>query len=551
MSRMDPIREEHDLAKEACRRYEELRTLRSSHEQMWRDIAALIRPHRTFGFGTPTARDYEEPLSSVPVIAHGNMAAGIYAGITNPATHWGRAASPDDDLMNWPPFAAWLDRMNARVHKSFGPAVSSFYPASFQAYADISAFGNAAHYDTIDARSRRFIDVTISIGQVVVVVDFHGRVIEIIRRFDLTATQARREFGDALPQAMKERAEKGGTDKFWFYHHVFRNADFVPYSLGAKGKRWTSLYATEEKHALLRLKGYRQMPFYYPRWDVDTEHTYGVGPGFVALAAARVNHRQEDAITRRSQWEADPVRLAPDRDAVPLDGDWRPGGTIYGAMRNGTKQVATETFAGNTSLTAEHQRAKQDEIREAFYYATMSLTGRTGISDDENRVIEEARLRNWAPHADRIMEEYAARKFERRWALLLEAGQLEPVPEGTPRDAQLMIQYQSAAAMALRASEAGAVRRYMMDLGPMVEMQPDLRHRLSGDDVAEVLHEASPVLPQRILRSRELAEVYRQAEQQALQAAQMAELAAPAGQGLRDMAQAGAIAQGGDGGGER
>ncbi|MEM6650969.1 MAG: portal protein [Pseudomonadota bacterium] len=544
---MNAVKENHDLADKAVRRYTELKTERTHHEQYWRTIAQLVRPHRKIGYETVTTQHYSPSLSSTSIMAHGNFAAGIYSGITNPATRWGSAMTPDTDLARWPPFAEWLDRTNARVHKSFSPGVSSFYSSTFQAYGDIAAFGNACAYDEIDQATRRFIDVSVSIGEVVIVKDAHGRVVELLRKFQMTAIAARRMFGDALPENLRVRAEKGGIDKFDFYHWVFRNVDFEPYAMGVKGKRWSSVYVCEEKRTLLRMRGYATMPFYYARWDVDTGDTYGLGPGFVALPSMRVHNRFRDATIRRAQYEADPVRLAPDRNVAPLEGDWRPGGTIYGAIRNGQKQVDTESFGSGYSITVEQERMAAEEIREAFYYATQSLTGRTGLSDEENRIIEEAKLRNWAPHADRIMEEYAAQKFERRWGLLMMAGQLDPVPEGTPRDAQLMIQYQSAAAMALRASEANAVRRFLADLEPLMQIKPGLRHRVSEDDVAEVLHEANTVLPQRILRSREEAQQLAQQEQQAIQAQQAAELAAPVGAGIRDLAQAAGQLQGAGG----
>ncbi|MBY5988208.1 portal protein [Roseovarius atlanticus] len=526
-------------ARAAIDRYGELEQHRRKHERMWAEIACFIRPQRAgFHVTSPTLKEYQAPLSSTPIMAHQHFSSGIYSGLTNPAVRWGGLTTPDEDLNAWPPFAQWLERQEAKVNRSFSPSNSNFYPSSFQAYGDIAAFGNAAGYDELDEDERRFIDVTVNLCEIVADIDFHGRVNEVVRKFPLTARQAVRQFGkDALPKEIGDRLEAGGTDTFQFYHHVFRNDEFEPFRLGSKGKRWLSRYATEADETLVREGGYQEMPFYYPRWDVDTGETYGVGPGFTALPAAKVNHRMQDAIIRSAQWAADPLRLLPDRNTLPLDGEWRPGGAVYNAMVNGRSMIGTETFSGNVGLTIEQQRAVQDEIREAYFYSTMSLTNRTGISDEENRVLDEARLRSWAPHADRVMEEWAARKYARRWQLLLRAGQIDPVPEGTPKDAQLMIRYQSAAAMALRASEANAVRRFVADLAPVMEIDPNLRHRLSSDDYAEVLHSANTILPQRLLRTREEAAERAQAEQNARQMAQMAELAKTGGQAVRDVAQ--------------
>ncbi|MFD2854033.1 portal protein [Seohaeicola zhoushanensis] len=512
-------------------------------------MARLIRPQRGgFGLDSPTARTLIKPLSSEPVTAHGNFAAGIYAAITNPASRWGGLKTPDPDLNRWPPFADWLDRQAAKVMNSFSPSMSSFYPASYQAYADICAFGNAAGYDELDLAERRFIDVTISLAQVVVALDAHGRVIEILRKFHLTPRQAVREFKDRVPAKVRELAEKGSQDKHAWYHHVLPNDDFVPRSLGPRGKPWLSLYVCEVENTLVKVKGYDTMPFYFPRWDVDSGMTYGTGPGFVALASARANHLMDDAKIRAAQFAADPTKLAPDRNAIPLNGVFRPGSTIYGGVNvRGEPMVRNMEHSANIGLTMEEQRAKQEAIKDAFMYSVMSLTGRTGISDEENRVIEEAKLRNWAPHADRIMEEYAARKFSRRYDLLLRNGQIEPVPQGTPEGTVLQVHYQTAAAMALRASEAGAVRRYVADLLPVINVKPELADRLSADDYAEILHEMSPALPQRLLVSREQADADRQARAQQMQAMQAMQMAEQGGRVVRDVAGAAGQVQGGQG----
>jgi hypothetical protein len=538
-------------AEEAIRRWDELKAERTMFEQDWNDIARLIRPQRGgFGLDSPTMRKLEKPLSSEPVIAHGNFAAGIYAGITNPANRWAGFATPDKDLNKWQPMAEWNDQVTLRVMNSFSPAMSSFYSSSYQAYADLSAFGNAAGYDQVNTERRGFSDVTVSLAEVVVDIDYNNHVVEVVRKFRLTARAAVREFGkDMLPPKVVEMAKKGSTDKIPFYQHVVKNDDFVPNRLGVGGKRWVSHHVCEEGKALIRRKGYHEMPFYFPRWDVDGGFTYGTGPGFVALASARVNHRMEDATIRAAQYAADPTKLAPDRNAIPLNGTFRPGAVVYGGVNmRGEALIRNMDGVGNIGLTFEEKRAKVEAIKDAFYYSVMSLTGRTGLSDDENRIIEEARLRNWAPHADRIMEEYAARKAERRFRMLWRAGQIPPPPDGIPENTPLQVQYQSAATMALRASEGQAIRGFIRDITPMAQVKPRYMDRINDDALIEALHDASPSLPASILNSRDQADQIAEQRAQQQQAAQALEAAQAGGAVAKDLAQAGAAVQGVGGG---
>lgn len=537
------VTEKNPDAQEAIRRWDELKQAdgRVQWEQDAEDIARLIRPQRGgFGLSNPADRIMEKPLNSEPVLAQSSFAAGIYAGITNPATRWGGFETGDEDLNKWQPMAEWNDLVTRRVMASFAPSVSPFYSSTFQVYSDIAAFGNAAGYDEIQPAQRRFLDVTVSLAAVVVDVDAHGRVIEAVRRFYLTPRAAVREFRkDQLPAKIIDMAQKGLTEKFAFYQHVKRNESFERNALGPRGKTWLSVTACEVDTSLVRKSGYDEMPFYFPRWDVDSGMVMGTGPGFIALPSARQVQLMDAATIRAAQQAADPTLLAPDRDAWPLNGRIAPGQTIYGGVDpRGNTLVKPLDRVGDIGLTAEEKAQKMEAVKNAFHYALMTLTGRTGINDEETRIMEEARLRNWAPHADRIMEEYAAPKMERRFRMLWRAGQLPPPPEGLPANTALRTRYQSAAQAAMQAREGRAIRQFLDDLSPLAEAKPRLMDRLNEDELVEALHDASPSLPASILRSREeadqLAEARAERQEQA-QAMQMAEQGAGI---MRDLGQA-------------
>lgn len=522
--KQDAVIENDPRAIEAMRRWDELKTRRTSFEQDWEDIAALMRPQRGgFGLYDHKRRDQVKPLSSDPSLALGSFAAGIYSSLTNPANRWGGFETPDEDLNKWRPMAEWNDHVTNRVLASFSPAVSGFYGATFQAYSDLAGFGNAAGYDQIDTKNRKFIDVTMSLAEVVVDIDAHGRVVEMVRKFTLKPRAAVREYGEtSLPKKIVDLATDGKSDDLVFFYHVVANDQFVKGKLGPRGKPWLAVTACQLERALVKMGGHDDMPVYYPRWDVDSGMTYGTGPGMVALPSARTHNLMDAATIRAAQHAADPTKLAPDRQAVPLNGTFRPGSVVYGGIdMRGNTMIRNMEHATNIGLTMEEKRAKSEAVKEAFHYSVMSLAGRTGVTEEETRIQEEARLRNWAPHADRIMEEYAARKFERRFRLLWRAGQLRPPPPeaaGQP----LRVRYQSSAAMAMRAREGAAVRQFIGDMGPLAQMNPRYLDRLDPDAIAEALHDASPSLPARILRSRDDAdELARARAEQEAQAKQM------------------------------
>ncbi|MDZ7919977.1 portal protein [Rhodoferax sp.] len=423
-----------------------------------------------------------------------------------------------------------------------------------QIYADVAAFGNAAQYDEVITAERRILDVTVSLSEIVYDIDGHGRVCDVVRRFMLTPQQAVDMFQGAssLPPKLVDMAEKQDRTKYAFFHRVGKNSMYSKGKLGPAGKAWFSRYSCEIDCTLIRVSGYDDMPFYAPRWDVDTGHIYGTGPAFNALASARVHNRMTDATIRAAQRAADPTILAPDKGDWPLNGLIQPGKVVYGAINpmNGQTMLRPLDVTGGFNLTLQERQNVMEEIRDAFHYSLMSLSGRTGMTATEVMAITEERQRLWAPHQGRLQEEYLAPKFARRFQLLFKAGQLRPPPPGLAGK-ELRVTYRSAAAAAQRSTEGNVALRILQDIAPLAQMSPEaaqrLADRLDPDGTLEVLMDARGA-PARMMRSREDADARAQARAEAQQQIQQMQAMQQGAGVIKDMAGAEAALAGAQGG---
>jgi len=528
---------------EARTRWDELKQERSHHEREWEDIGWMIRGQGGhFASANEAKLRQKLALSSVPIIAQNNFSAELYGTLTNPANTWFGLRLEDPELNAWKPAKIWTEAVSRAILASFRPRVSPFYSSAIQLFSDVASFGNGAQYDEVRANERKILDVTLSLAEVVFDIDAFGRVVEVVRKFFLKPRAAVDMFGlDALPPKIAEAAAKGSNDKHAYYHHVKRNMDWQRGKLGPRGKRWLSIYACEEGEAVTRRAGYDEMPFHAPRWSVESGQTYGRGPGAVALPSARVNHRMEEANLRAGQKAADPTLLAPDKRTWQLNGQVRPGKVLYGGVdTRGNQLVRMLDNFSSTGLTMEMQRAKVEQIQEAFQWSMLSVANRTGLNQIESMEIQERMLRMSAPNHGRIQEEYLAPKIARRYSLLLRQGQLPPPPEGMPEGVGLDVEYLSAAALAQKSAEGASVVRILQDVLPLAQIDPRYMERFSPDDVIEVLHEARGV-PARILKSRDEAAQDAQARAQQQQMAQMMEMARQGAGALKDAAQAGVL----------
>lgn len=524
-------------------RWGELKTARHDHERFWEDIARLIRPQRGgFKLTDHTTRELEVPLSSAPIHMQSNFAAGLYGTLTNPANRWFGFRTNDQDINAWGPARKWLDLVTDRVLASFLPGISPFYTSATQVFGDLAAFGNSAQYDEIVPSEKRILDITISLAEVVVDIDGFGRVCDVVRKFSITPRAAVMMFrGEALPPKIYDLADKADNGKITFYHRVMPNADWRKGRIGVGGKRWLSRYTCECERTLIRVKGYDEMPFYVPRWDVDTGSIYGTGPGFVAIASTRAHRSMDDATLRAAQRGADPTILAPDRSDWPLNGQIRPGKVVYGAIDNqGRALLRPLDTSSGINLTLQEKQQKLEEIRDAFHYTLMNLSGRTGMTATEVMAITEERQRLWAPHQGRVQEEYLAPKISRRFSILWRAGQLPPPPKEMEGIA-LEVQYQSAAAAAQRSVEGNAALRILQDLSPLIGLKPRIADRIDEDGLVEVLADARGA-PARMFRSRDEADALQEQRQQAQQAAMAMQMAQVGAGAIKDVASAQASA---------
>lgn len=545
MTSMGTINARHPAHAEAERRWTDLKTERATHEQDWEAIARLIRPQRGgFSLDDPASRTMEKPLSSAPIMAASNFAAGLYGTLTNPANVWFGLKTNDPDLNAWHPARLWLDTVRDRLLASFAPAVSPFYSATTQAFSDLAAFGNGAQYDELVAEEKKILDVTLSLAEVCYDIDGFGRVCEVVRRFHLKPAAAMKMFQGRgeLPPKIADLAEKGDQTKIVFYHHVVRNDGWRMGMLGLRGKAWASRYTCEIDGALVREAGYAEMPFFAPRWEVDTGQVYGTGPGFIALASARAHQRMDEATLRAAQRAADPTILAPDRGDWPLNGRIRPGSVVYGAIdTRGNPMLRPLELTGSTGLTMEEKRAKMEEIKDAFHYTLMNLAGRTGMTATEVLAITEERQRLYAPHMGRVQEEFLAPKIARRFGLLWRAGQLPPPPPEM-QGVDLQVDYQSAAAAAQKSAEGVRALQVVADMAPLAQFDPRFMDRIDPDGLIEVLMDARGA-PAKMFRSREDADALAKAraeQQEQMQAMQMAQAGAGA---AKDAASAAAMMQ--------
>lgn len=536
------------VGQQAMRRWEDLKLHRGTVDAEREEIARFFDPYAS-GFQvqqTPGQWTGRGLLNSFPVVARINAQSGLYGTLNNPANRWFALSVPDKALASWQPVAEWLDFATGRLVQSFTPAVSSFYSATMTTYGDVVTFGNAVQYDELRLEERRIMDKAIPLGQVVFDVDHWGAVSECIRRFSIKPRAAARLFGaDALPEQVQKLAERGDTQDIWFLHWVQPNDSYVDGRLGVEGKPFVGVYVSETGVAMVgEAGGFYEMPYYHPGWQGQAGEIYSRGMAHIALPSARKLELHEQNFQRAAAMAGNPPMGAADTRSLRRGGVIAPGRVIVGARNASGQQLIGEILQyRGTPITKDAIDSAIDECRDAMHWSLMTLAGRTGMTATEIVERSEERLRMMAPFLGRLQDEFLLPKIERRFKMLMRAGQLPPPPPEL-RGQQIGVEYTSAAALAQKSAEGAAARRWAEDLALVAQIAPEVADALDPDAFAAVQRDARGA-PAAVMRSAEQIAEIREARAQQQQAAMMAQMAQQAGGALRDVAQAGAVAGGG------
>lgn len=538
-----------DIAKQAVTRWAEMKLVRAPYDQEREELKRMFKP---FGAGhlndatNPDTQNWGLMLNSMPQIAKGNITAGLYSALNNPADQWIGVEIEDPELRRWGPAREWEDIASDRLLKSYGTGISNFYDEVLPLMGDVVWAGNGCMYDEIDMARGRILDRTIPLGQVCVDYDHHGDLIEVMRAFDLAPRAAARLFGaDRLPKRIREGAEKGETGKQQYLHWVMPNDAYVPGRLGVAGKAFVSVYVCAPEGAVVQQGGYHEMPYDYPGWEREAHQAYARGMGHIALASARRLMLSEESNQRAAALAGNPPMAMADVRPLRRRGSITPGAVLMGAIdQNGRRLIQPVLDYSGVPVTKEMADRAEAELKEAFNWTLMAMVSRSGMSATEILERQEERARIMAPHMGRLQTQFMEPKARRRFLRLLRAGQI-PMPPPELGGASVKIRYETAAAKAQQSAAGVATLRWAMSLAQLqaAGVQGAL-DRVDGDALAEVLHQASNV-PNRVMRSPEaVAELRAQAAQQAqmAQIAQMASMARDGAGAARDLAQAGAVA---------
>ncbi|VDO06492.1 unnamed protein product [Brugia timori] len=506
-------------------RWGQLKTERASWWAHWQEISSYLLPRSGRYFIQDRDKGWRRHnaiYDSTGTRALRTLAAGMMAGMTSPARPWFRLTTSDPELAKYAPVKTWLNDCTRLMLDIFNK--SNTYRALHSMYEELGAFGTSASIILPDYQNVIH-HYPLTTGEYCIASDFQGNVNTLYREFQIPVHSLVQEFGiENVSKNVKNLYDRGTLDA-WItvVHAIEPRGDRDPTKYDAKNMAWRSCYfeLNGEKGKFLRESGFRHFPAVVPRWATAGGDIYGNSPGMEALGDIKQLQHEQLRKAQGIDYMTKPPLQVPtsmkNRDVETL-----PGGVSFVDASNphGGIRTAFEVNLNLQYLLNDIQDVRQ-RIDGTFYadlFLMLSNQTDTRMTATEVAERHEEKLLMLGPVLERLHNELLDPLIEQTFARMMESGVLPPPPEELQGQA-LNVEFVSMLAQAQRAVGTNSIDRFVMNLGAVAQVKPEVLDKFDSDKWAEIYSDILGVDPQLIIPDDKVA-LIRQQRQQAAQAQQ-------------------------------
>lgn len=512
------------------RRWQALKTERSSWVEHWHDISSYLLPRSGRFFvqdRNKGQRRYNSIYDNTSTRALRVLAAGMMSGLTSPARPWFRLATADADLMKYAPVKLWLNDVSNLMHAIFQR--SNTYRALHSMYEELGAFGTAASIVLPDFR-----DVIhhypLTVGEYAIATNWKGEVTTLYREFQKSVHELVAEFGLEKCSLTVQSLYANGNLDAWVtvVHTIEPREDRDPTKKDAKNMPWRSAYFELQgsQKTFLRESGFKRFPALCPRWAVSGGDIYGSSPGQEALGDIKQLQHEQLRKAQGIDYKTKPPLQVPtsmkNRDVEIL-----PGGISYVDTAGPNSGIRT-AFEVNIDLShlLEDIRDVRGRIEGTFYadlFLMLANQSDTRMTATEVAERHEEKLLMLGPVLERLQNELLDPLIEMTFDQIMEAGIMPPPPEEL-QGHDINVELVSMLAQAQRAVATNSIDRFVGNLGAVAQFKPEVLDKFDADKWADIYAESLGLDPQIIVPADQVEALRQQrakAQQQAQQTALM------------------------------
>jgi len=529
---------EDSTAKAVITELDHMKGVRYNYHQDLQDIVSLVRPNAVdFNSISPTPGESRtlDCYDSTPRSALTDLASGMQAFLTNPQARWfsvGLRGVNSEEISH--EASLWLEQVTSLIYDVYSRPEGNHQHALQECYLDLGSLGTGSVNQ--EMRDKKIVFRPDSLGNFWLRESAAGLVDTKYTECKKTIRQIRQEFGEKSITALMKEKTKNESTEFTIIHAVHPNTDRTPGLMGATNMKFASTWVCRDTKETIKKGGYKSFPFHVPRWANRPGEVYGRSPAHDCLPDIRVLNRMELVNLKAGQKAVDPPLIVP-HDGFMMPLNMAPGGINYSESGDPGKAIHALRFEGNLPWGREMADQKRAMIKHCFMADLFILElKKAEMTATEVQDRREEQLRRLAPVLGKVTRELLGPMIERTYELLKDNGMLPPVPEELQKQT-LMIEYESPAVRAQRGIPALDMQRWLEQLIPLAQTQPDIMDAVDTDQYAIETARLRGVRPNKIRQSQQDQQI-RQQRAQAEPAAQLTQVAEPASKAIKNLADA-------------
>jgi hypothetical protein len=543
-----------DMRERRDRRMTGLAAVRKPWEPVWRDTAELISPVRSPFLWETSSQGKDPNIGNTKLLdRHGTwawrvMTAGMTSGLTSASRPWFKLEAEDSDLMDDHDVKVWFSEVQKRMYSAL--ARSNYYAAVRAGYGEMGMFGQEGCL--MEQGRTGIVNFPMQQGEFWIGLSSELAPDTLYRRCEMTVIQlyqrfVKQRYGDTsfLPQGIKDAYDKGDYGAIHDVRHSIEpNYDAQPGKADRHNMPFSSCYwlnsCKETGKEFLEVGGYREQPFWAPRWDPVGSATYSSCPGSDALGDLR-----ELQMTKLRKGQARDFVVKPAlRAPYALQNAQKallPGGVSYMSAVDkdafGPLWVVDPRVIG--LLTAEQQELHQAVDLMMYVDTFLAITNAEGSSYkniEEVQALKDEQVTQLGPVVERALGEKLTVGVDRCYNIMNRAGQLPPPPEAL-HGAPIKVVFVSILAQLQRAQGIRQIERFVGFAGNVGAVQPQAFDKVNWDKTMDLYGDAVGVDPT-MINSDQFVQKVREARAKQEAAAQAAATAQPAAAAAKDGAAA-------------
>jgi hypothetical protein len=472
----------HGSAEELVRRYEALKTQRSTWDFDFQDIVRLLIPGADdiIELHDPGQSRTEHIFDGHPLRAPQTLAANMMSAITNQSLQWRRLKFRDEALNETQAVNGWLHACDTRIMAAYSS--SNFYQAAHTYYLNLGGFGTAAMYagSRLGTDGQHLHFKTLPTGSYVIAENADGLVDTLFRELWLTPRQALQMFGNECSERMREMARNNDLlDKQQkFLHCVYPRVDRDRERYDNQHMPYAGVYLELDQKHICDETGYQEFPYLVSRWETLSRAPYGYGPGHLALPDVRMlNSLRELHLTQLALWVRPPLKALQEG----IIGNISLENNAVNVVRQ-MDALQTLDLTGRPDLVQIDQADLRRSIDDTFFVNALQALPPPDASNMTAYEVSqriELMTRLMGPVFYRLLAEFLNPLEDRVFGIMWRAGALPPIPRevvlaAQQSQGQLDVDYDGPLARAQRGDDVQGIMSLMAATTQISTMQQSL-----------------------------------------------------------------------------